>query len=134
MTEKWERWNKEELAILKKYYPNMPREGLMRLLPGRTWKAIMGAAERFGFHRNRSIPKSKEEKAALRAKMSTARGNRTEEPFAGQHHTADAKLHISVANLHARGHTIAAIAERNGIAEKEVVKIIENKKEENKKK
>ena len=85
----------------------------------------MGAAERYDFHRNRSIPKSKEQIAALHAKMSTARSNRTQQPFAGKHHTADAKLAISVSNLHARGHSIADIAKRNRIAEAEVEKIID---------
>ena len=87
----------------------------------------MGAAERYDFHRNRSIPKSEGQKAALHAKMSIARDNRTGAPFAGKHHTAKAKLHISVSNLHARGHSIGDIAKRNGIAEKEVKKIIEER-------
>jgi len=129
MVEKWERWNKEELATLKEHYPDMPRKRLMRLLPGRTWKAIMGAAERYVVRRNRDdVPKTKKQKAALHAKMCTARQNRTDAPFGGKHHTADAKLHISVSNLHTRGHSIADIAMRVGIAKKEVKKILDNRK------
>ena len=127
MTEKWERWTREEIAILKQHYSNMPRADLMQRLPGRTWRAIMGAAERYDFHRNRSIPKSEGQKAALHAKMSIARGNRIGQPFADKHHSADAKLAISVSNLHARGHSVADIAWRNGIAEAEVKKIIKER-------
>ena len=97
----------------------------MQLLPGRTWRAIRHIAEKQKVRRNGYvIPKSAEQIAALHTRLSIARQNRTEQPFAGNHHTADAKLHISVANLHARGHTIAAIAERNCIAEAEVEKIL----------
>ena len=126
MSEKWERWNKEELSTLEKHYPDMPRKRLMRLLPGRTWGAIYHIAEQQEVHRNRyAVPLSKKEKKALCAKF--ARGNRTKQPFADKHHTADAKLRISVSNLHTRGHSIADIAERNGIAEKEVKKILDNR-------
>lgn len=128
MTEKWERWNKEEMAILKKCYPDMPRDDLMQLLPGRTWRSIGHQAEKQEIRRNGYIiPKSAKQAAALHAKLSTARSNRTEQPFAGKHHTADAKLAISASNLHARGHSIADIAVRNRIAEAEVKKIIENR-------
>ncbi|MGB7532984.1 MAG: hypothetical protein WA977_08450 [Halobacteriota archaeon] len=100
----------------------------MQRLPGRTWRAIYHIAEKQKVHRNwRDIPLSEEEIVALHAKLSTARGNRTGQPFAGNHHTADAKLAISVSNLHARGHSIADIAKRNGIAEKEVEKIIKER-------
>jgi AraC-like DNA-binding protein len=129
MSEKWGRWMVAELRILKKHYPNMPRDDLMQLLPGRTWKAITDAAERYGFHRNSDIPKTEAEIAAMRVRLSIARASRTGPPFAGNHHTADAKLAISVSNLHARGHSIADIAKRNGIAEKEVKKIIEEREE-----
>lgn len=123
MTEKWERWNKEEMAILKKHYPDMPRDDLMQLLPGRTWRSIGHQAEKQEIRRNGYIiPKSAKQAAALHAKLSTARSNRTEQPFAGKHHTADAKLAISASNLHARGHSIADIAVRNRIAEKEVAR------------
>jgi len=135
MTEKWERWTITEIAILKQHYSNMPRDDLMQRLPGRTWRAIYHIAEKQKVHRNwRDIPLSEEEIVALHARMSTARGNRIGQPFAGNHHTADAKLAISVSNLHARGHCIAYIAVRNGIAKKEVKKILKNKKEGNKRK
>jgi len=128
MTEKWERWTITEIAILKQHYSNMPRDDLMQRLPGRTWRAIYHIAEKQKVHRNwRDIPLSEEEIVALHAKLSTARGNRTGQPFAGKHHDADAKLAISVSNLHARGHSIADIAKRNGIAEKEVKKLIEER-------
>ena len=128
MTEKWERWALAELTILKKHYPDMPRDDLMELLPGRTWRAIGHIAEKQKVHRNGYvIPKSAKQAAALHAKLSTARGNRTEQPFAGKHHTADAKLAISASNLHARGHSIADIAVRNRIAEGEVEKILANR-------
>ena len=127
MSEKYERWNKAELAILKEHYPNMPRYDLMQLLPGRTWRAICCIAGKQKVHRNgRLIPMSEEQMAILHAKFSIARQNRTDAPFAGNHHTADAKLHISVSNLFARGHSIADIAERNCIAEKEVANILSN--------
>ena len=130
MSEKWERWALAELAILKKHYPDMPRDDLMQLLPGRTWRSIGHQAEKQEVHRNGYvIPKSAKQAAALHAKLSTARCNRTDEPFAGNHHSADAKLRISVSNLHTRGHSIADIAVRNRIAEKEVVKIIGERKE-----
>ena len=127
MTEKWERWSIAEVAILKRHYPNMPRADLMQLLPGRTWKAITGAAHRYGFSRNGDITQTPEQKAAMLAHLDIARGLRTGPPFAGKHHSADAKLAISVSNLHARGHSIAAIAKRNGIAEAEVKKMIEER-------
>ena len=124
MTEKWERWNKEELHILKKYYPNMPRDNLMQLLPGRSWRAVGHAAEKHKLHRGHDIPKTEEEKVALHTKMSIARGKRAEEPFAGKHHTAETKLAISVTNLFVRGHGITDIAHRKGITKAEVERII----------
>ena len=129
MAEKWERWALAEIAIMKKHYLNMPRDELKQLLPGRTWKAITGAADRYGFARNRDIPMSEAETAAMRARLSLARASRTDAPFAGHHHTAEGKVAISVSNLHARGHSIADIAKRNGIAEEEVKKIIEEREE-----
>ena len=130
MSEKWERWNKEEYAILKKHYPNTPRKRLMQLLPGRTWKAITDAAERFGgSHRSRhDTPKSPERTAITHVNYSIARGKRIKQPNAGKRYTAEEKLHNSVRNLHTRGHSIADIAARKGVAEKEVKKIIENRK------
>ena len=128
MTEKWERWTREEIAIMKKHYPDMPRNELMQLLPGRTWKAITGAAHRYGFSRNGDITQTPEQKAAMLARLDIARGLRTGPPFAGKHHSAEAKLAISVSNLHARGHSIADIAQRNRIAEKEVKKMLEERK------
>lgn len=113
-----------EIEIMKKFYPNMPRAELLQLLPGRTWKAILGAADRYGFARNHDLPMSKAQTAAMLARLDTARASRTGPPFAGKHHSADAKRAISVANLHSAGHSIADIALRNGIAEKEVKKIL----------
>ena len=128
MTEKWERWTKAELITLKKHYPDMPRNELMQLLPGRTWGGIGHQAVKQEVRRNGYIiPKSAKQAAALHAKLSTARSNRTEQPFAGKHHTADAKLAISASNLHARGYSIADIAVRNRIAEGEVEKILANR-------
>ena len=128
MPEKWERWGKEEIAIMDKHYADTPRNELKQLLPGRTWKAIKGAADRFGFARNRDIPMSDANRAAMHVRLCIARASRTGAPFAGKHHTADAKLAISVSNLHARGHSIADIAQRNRIAEKEVKKMLEERK------
>ena len=129
MSEKWERWTKKELAILKSRYHNTPREDLMHLLPGRTWRAIGHIAEKQKVHRHRhDIPKSPERTATTHANCSIARCNRTKQPFAGKHHTTEAKLHISVSNLHASGHSIADIAGRNHITETEVKNIIEEKK------
>lgn len=129
MSEKWERWNKKEILILKKHYSLMPRNELMQLLPGRTWRGIGHAAEKQELHRNWcEIPLSKEEITALHTRLSIARGKRTDAPFAGNHHTADARLAISVSNLYTRGHSIADIARRNGITKKKVKEIIEKKK------
>lgn len=131
MSEKWERWNREELAILKKHYSDMPREDIMRLLPGRTWRSIVHQAETQKIHRpHYGATRNKKYLAELHTTLSNARQNRASgyAPFAGKHHTADAKLHISVSNLHTRGHSIADIAERNGIPEKEVREIIEKRK------
>ena len=127
MAEKWERWAVAEIAVMKKHYATSPRKKLLQLLPGRTWKAIKGAADRFGFARNRDIPMSEAETAALHARLSLARASRTDAPFAGHHHTAEGKVAISVSNLHARGHSIADIALRNCIAEKEVKKRIKER-------
>ena len=110
----------------------MSRDELMKLLPGRTWKAITDAAERFGFVRDSNTPKSEAEEAAMRVRLSIARAARTGPPFAGKHHSAEGKLHISVGNLHARGHSNAAIAQRNGTAEQEVKKILEKRKKRRK--
>lgn len=128
MADKWQRWYNNEVEILKENYPKAHKEELMKLLPGRTWRTIGNTAEKYGIHRNRNITKTEEEIAALHTKMSVARGKRTEQPFAGKHHTAETKLAISVANLHARGHSIADIAKRNRIAEKVVEKILDKKK------
>ena len=128
MSEKWERWNNEELAILKESYPNAPREDIMRLLPGRTWRAIVHQAEIEGVHRpHYGTVRSKEYLAELHITLSNARTNRTDgyAPFAGKRHSADAKLHISVSNLYAHGHDIIKISKRVGISEREVKKIIE---------
>lgn len=131
MSEKWERWNNEELAILKGHYPNAPREDLLRLLPGRTWRSIGHQAEIQEVHRpHYGTVRSKEYLAELHTTLSTARANRTSghAPFAGKHHSAETKLAISVSNLRTRGYAIAYIARRNGITEKEVKKIIKERK------
>ncbi len=131
MSEAWQRWTIAELAILKNHYPNAPREDLMRLLPGRTWRAIVHQAEIQEVHRPRyGSTRSKEYLAELHITLSTARANRTSghAPFAGKHHSAETKLAISVSNLRTRGYAIAYIARRNGITEKEVKKIIEERK------
>ena len=132
MSEKWERWMLEELAILKKCYTTMPRDDLLTLLPGRTWKAITGAADRFGVPRNRDIAMSDANRAAMHTRLSIARGLRDGPPFAGCTHTPEARRAISVSNLHTRGHTIAAIAERHGIAEAAVKEILKKREERNK--
>lgn len=132
MSEKWERWGVAEADILKKHYFSMPKHELMPLLPGRTWKAITGAADRFGFSRKRSIPMTEAALALLRTRLSIARSLRDGAPFAGCTHTAESKIAISVSNLHTRGHTIAAIAERNGIAEAAVEEILKKRDERNK--
>ena len=128
MSIKWERWNTNELTILKVHSPNAPREDIMHLLPGRPWRGIVNQAGKQKIHRpHYGTVRSAEYLAELHTTLSTARTNRTDgyAPFAGKQHSAESKLHISVSNLHARGHSIADIAERNRIAEKEVVKIIE---------
>lgn len=125
MSEKWERWAVAELAVMKEHYAKSSRKKLMQLLPGRTWKAITGAADRFGFARNRGLPMSKAQTTAMLARLDTARASRTGPPFAGRHHTAEGKLHLSMGILHAFGHSIADIALRHGIAEAEVKKILE---------
>ena len=128
MSEKWQRWNHEELAILKEHFPNASHEDLMRLLPGRTWRAIGHQAEIQGIPRpHYGSIRNKEYLAELHITLSNARQNRTSghAPFAGKQHSTESKLHISVSNLYTRGHSITDIAERNSIAEKEVEKIIE---------
>ena len=130
MTEKWQRWTIEEYTIVEKHYPNFPRDDLMRLLPGRTWRAIGDFAEKQKIHRNRhNVPLSEEEKKILCTKLSIARSKRSGPPFAGKHHSAETKLTISVSNLHTRGHSIADIAQRNGIVKEKVMAIIEGREE-----
>ena len=127
MSEKWERWSKNELAILKKHYPNMPRDELTELLPGRAWRNICRAAEKRGIHREHYGTKRSEQfLKELHDKLSNARENR--KPFAGCHHSPEAKLRISVSNLFTCGHSIEDIAVRKNITEAKVKKIIEEKK------
>ena len=127
MVEAWERWNKEELATLKKYYSNMPRDELIQLLPGRAWRNICRAAEKRGLHRKHyATLRSEQFLKELHNKLSIARKNR--KPFAGCHHSSEAKLRISVSNLFTRGHDIGDIAERKSITERGVKKILEKKK------
>jgi len=130
MVEKWERWSKEEIAILKKCYPNMPRENLMQLLPGRTWRTICNTASKYDVHRPRyGTTRSAGYLKFLHDRLSIARRRRTAgyAPFAGNHHSADAKLRISVSNLYARFNCVADIAALHGITEKEVREIIEKR-------
>ena len=126
MSEKWERWNREEVAILKKHYPSMPREELLQLLPGRAWRNICRAAEKRGIHREHYGTKRSEQfLKELHDKLSIARQNR--KPFAGCQHSPEAKLCISVSNLYAHFNCIVDIAALKGITEKEVRDIIENR-------
>ena len=127
MSVKWERWNKEELRILKKHYSNTPRDELIQLLPGRGWRSICRAAEKRGLHRKHyGTQRSEQFLEELHDKLSIARQNR--KPFAGCHHSLEAKLGISVSNLFTCGHSIADIAERKNITEKEVKGILEKRR------
>ena len=133
MAEKWGRWLLVEIEILKNHYPISPRETLLRLLSGRTWRAIGHIAnEKLGLTRGHNIPKSREQKDALHEKMSISRGKRIEQPFAGKRHTADTKLRISISNLYARFNCVADIAALHGITEKEVREIIEKRNKKGK--
>ena len=130
MVQKWQRWNREELAILKVHYPNASRKDIMRLLPGRTWRSIVHQAETQKIHRpHYGATRNKEYLAELHTTLSNARQNRMSghAPFAGSHHSSEAKLAISVSNLHTRGHCNADIAARNGISEKEVKELLEKR-------
>lgn len=130
MVEAWERWNKEENRILKKHYPNTSRDELIQLLPGRGWRSICRAAEKRGLHRKHyGTQRSEQFLKELHNKLSIARQNR--KPFAGCHHSPEAKISISVSNLFTRGHSIADIVGRNGITGKKVKEIIEKKNERN---
>ena len=125
MSEKWERWNREEVIILKKHYPDMPREELMELLPGRTWRGIIHQAEKQGIHREHyGTQRSEQFLKELHDKLSIARQNR--KPFAGHQHSEKAKLCISVSNLYAHFNCVADIAALKGITVIEVQEIIEN--------
>ena len=127
MSEKWERWNKEENRILKKHYPSTPRDELTQLLPGRGWRSICRAAEKRGLHRKHyGTLRSEQFLKGLHDKLSIARQDR--KPFAGCRHSLEAKISISVSNLFTRGHSIADIAERKDITEKEVKKIIKKRR------
>ena len=135
MALKWERWNREELAILKEHFPNTSREDIMRLLPGRTWRAIVHQAETQEVRRpHYDTVRSKEYLAELHITLSTARTNRTSghAPFAGKRHSADAKLAISISNLHARGHSIEDIAERHWLTYPQVSRIINSRRKRKK--
>ena len=128
MVEAWERWHREELAILKEHYSKTHKDKLLKLLPGRSWRAIGHAAEkRKIYHPHYGFIRSKEYLAELHTTLSIARQNRTlgYAPFTGKHHSTAAKLAISVSNLRTRGYAIACIARRNGVTEKEVRDIIE---------
>ena len=127
MSVKWERWNKEEVRILKKHYPTMPRDELTQILPGRGWRSICRAAEKRGLHRKHyGTLRSEQFLKELHDKLSIARQNR--KPFAGCRHSLEAKISISVSNLFTRGHSITNIAKRKDITEKEVKEMLEKKK------
>lgn len=46
---KW--WTKEEIEILKKYYPSRPRDKVKEKLKPRSWASIKGEAKHLGIHR-----------------------------------------------------------------------------------
>lgn len=50
-------WQPEEDKILKKYFAEATSDELSRLLPKRTWKAIMAQGERLGLKRKRDKPR-----------------------------------------------------------------------------
>jgi len=130
MIQKWQRWSREELAILKEHFLSMSRDGIMQLLPSRTWRAICHQASKQNLHRpHYGTVRSDKYLAMLHTTLSIARANRTSgyAPFAGKHHSADAKLAISVSNLYTRFHCVADIAALHGITEKEVRDIIERR-------
>jgi len=54
------RWGKEEIEILKKYYPTTSNKDLLTLLPNRTRRAIINKAEELGL-KKKNIFWSKEE-------------------------------------------------------------------------
>lgn len=130
MVEKWERWSIQELTILKEHYPNTPREDILKLLSGRTWRTICNTAQKQEIHRpHYGTTRSEEYLTELHTTLSNARTNRTSgyAPFIGKHHSAEAKLAISVSNLFTGGHSIKDIAKRNYITEMKVKEIIENR-------
>ena len=126
MSEKWERWGKEEIRTLKKHYPNTPRDELIQLLPGRGWRSICRVAEKRGLHRKHyGTQRSEQFLKELHDKLSIARQGR--KPFAGCRHSLEAKISISVSNLSARNHSVADISKRTGVSESKI-QIILNKK------
>jgi hypothetical protein len=50
----WRVWSESEDHILRVHYPAAPREELMHLLPGRTWKGIGQRARSLGLRRPKS--------------------------------------------------------------------------------
>lgn len=50
-------WQKDEDNILKKYFIDTARDELLKMLPKRTWKAIMAQGERLGLKRKRDKPR-----------------------------------------------------------------------------
>lgn len=46
------KWNDKESNILKKYYESSPKEELLKLLPNRSWSAIILQAQRLKLKRN----------------------------------------------------------------------------------
>jgi hypothetical protein len=50
-------WQQRDNSLLRTKFANSPKPELLKLLPGRTWLAIMAQAERLGVNRNRKKPK-----------------------------------------------------------------------------
>jgi hypothetical protein len=49
-------WTVEEIAVLRDAFWDRPKEELLRLLPGRTWKSILGAGFYRGMRRRNHAP------------------------------------------------------------------------------
>jgi len=50
-------WSKEEDSLLKKYYPESPKEQVLKMLPKRTWRAITTRASQMGVKRIYRCPR-----------------------------------------------------------------------------
>lgn len=49
----WNRWTKQEVETLKEYYPDSPREELLKMFPTRTWQHVISKAKKIGIKRSR---------------------------------------------------------------------------------